>query len=775
MFKSNKMWLFLLSIFIVGFLLNPVNVFATKWDAETKTIRLEADRDNDYTTSSNHWMRQKGYCGVVENLVIDAGVSYVSPAIIPGSVFSDGVERNCYSNLKTITIRGDTSSETASAFTINADTFKGVTTLESLTIYDRSKKITIGNNAFQGTSIKSLQLNNTIKKIGNDAFADTLSLEEVYIDGVDSIGNRAFSQYSNRPDSSVTESALKKVTILNMDGKSVGNQIFQNAINLEEVILENSPIQTKIFYGCRSLKTLVIPDTVTTISKEAFNWSGLENIVIPKTVTNISDNAFSNSKNLDMVIFQGINTPVFGNNPFSGGNPNIYVPYQSVKNYKTELDGYTIKPIFLDAIKISSLVHVNLHGTKNVTVTFVPEDYELDDKYNVEDYEDGALPQPAKDLIWSTNDSSIASVTNDSGSNNTTITVVGNNIGRTYLVAKLKDDPDNIYAMTEVAVDIFGIDEVDNGTIKLCNTINGSDNNSVFQYKITGPNGFESSVLLTGNNCKNIKVLPGKYKVKQVLPQGYVLNNVSGVVSSDNIEFTVSKDNVYDVKYTSNKSSNNFLKSFGYSINSVPATATISIITFNANGGSGTMSSIRTTVGSMVSLTDNDFVLEGYKLANWIDADGNTYEDGAVSNEIATKQNVELTASWEPIEYTVVFDSNGADMESVKQTFKYDEEKKLKNNTFERAGYTFDGWIDSSSNTYSNQELVKNLSSIDKSNVILKAKWIVNQYTITFDGNGGTDIDSITGDFGSPIGDLEDSVLDGMIFLGWYTEKEGGE
>ena len=84
-----------------------------------------------------------------------------------------------------------------------------------------------------------------------------------------------------------------------------------------------------------------------------------------------------------------------------------------------------------------------------------------------------------------------------------------------------------------------------------------------------------------------------------------------------------------------------------------------------------------------------------------------------------------------------------------------------------REGYTFDGWyfnIDSSSEYFAQGEYVY-------SDVILFAKWIVNQYTITFDSDGGSDIDSITVDYGASIILPDNPIKDGYIFKGW--DKDG--
>lgn len=55
------------------------------------------------------------------------------------------------------------------------------------------------------------------------------------------------------------------------------------------------------FAGCSALQSVVIPDSVTSIGKNAFAESGLVSVVIPDSVTTIGDMAFSMCRNLQQV------------------------------------------------------------------------------------------------------------------------------------------------------------------------------------------------------------------------------------------------------------------------------------------------------------------------------------------------------------------------------------------------------------------------------------------------------------------------------------------
>lgn len=71
-----------------------------------------------------------------------------------------------------------------------------------------------------------------------------------------------------------------------------------------------------------------------------------------------------------------------------------------------------------------------------------------------------------------------------------------------------------------------------------------------------------------------------------------------------------------------------------------------------------------------------------------------------------------------------------------------------------REGYSFAGW----------QPAVAEKVYAD---VTYVAQWTVNQYTLTFDTAGGSEITSITQDFGSAITKPEDPTREGYVFTGW--------
>ncbi len=114
-----------------------------------------------------------------------------------------------------------------------------------------------------------------------------------------------------------------------------------------------------------------------------------------------------------------------------------------------------------------------------------------------------------------------------------------------------------------------------------------------------------------------------------------------------------------------------------------------------------------------------------------------------------------LTAQWTANEYTITFDSNGGTaVASITQAFGSAVTPPADPT---RAGYTFTGWL---------TRPVPAHHAVAQY-ITLSAQWMVNQYTITFDSNGGTAVASITQAFGSAVTPPADPTRAGYTFAGW--------
>lgn len=123
--------------------------------------------------------------------------------------------------------------------------------LTSIEIPESVKKI--GNSAFRNcTSLKSIELPNSVRTIGNGAFFNCISLISIKIpESVEKIGNGAFSD------------CISLISI-NFEGekvKEIGREVFEGCIGLTSIKIPKSikQIGENVFGGCTSLSNISIP------------------------------------------------------------------------------------------------------------------------------------------------------------------------------------------------------------------------------------------------------------------------------------------------------------------------------------------------------------------------------------------------------------------------------------------------------------------------------------------------------------------------------------
>lgn len=131
---------------------------------------------------------------------------------------------------------------------------------------------------------------------------------------------------------------------------------------------------------------------------------------------------------------------------------------------------------------------------------------------------------------------------------------------------------------------------------------------------------------------------------------------------------------------------------------------------------------------------------------------GATFSFNSSTKEGIFKQgttDITLTAQWTANSYTIIFDANTGTGLMDNLSMIYDQSKNLPQCTFEKTGYTFQGWSrdkNATSATYSDKQLVPNLATEDGASVTLFAVWKANEYTVVYHGNGETGGSTTTSD-----------------------------
>ncbi len=244
------------------------------------------------------------YYSITENPLSYAKYLYLNDQLIENLIIPDGVT------------------------SIKKGAFHSCKNIKSLTIPSSVK--TIEDDAYSDCEeLSSISFANGLQKIGASAFFNCSSLSSIDIPyGVTSIGKSAFSY-------------CRKLASVNLPLSlySMGENAFSYCNSLEYINIpdiENFAMEE--FYDCTSLKTVTIPNSVSTIGIRSFgNCSSLLSVTIGKGVKTIKSGSFSNCGELEKVYCLSSNVPYAQDNAFADSYieyAKLIVPDESVDAYK---------------------------------------------------------------------------------------------------------------------------------------------------------------------------------------------------------------------------------------------------------------------------------------------------------------------------------------------------------------------------------------------------------------------------------------------------------
>ena len=141
------------------------------------------------------------------------------------------------------------------------------------------------------------------------------------------------------------------------------------------------------------------------------------------------------------------------------------------------------------------------------------------------------------------------------------------------------------------------------------------------------------------------------------------------------------------------------------------------------------------------------------------------------ASSYANQGKIIWTITPKSIAYTVNFDPNGGTVTTKSKTVTYGETYgSLPTPT--RTGYRFSGWYTAKTG---GTKIASNTMVGNSAGSTLYAHWKANQYTVTFDSNGGTvSTKSKKVTYNSTYGTLPIPTRAGYTFDGWYTALTGG-
>ena len=177
-------------------------------------------------------------------------------------------------------------------------------------------------------------------------------------------------------------------------------------------------------------------------------------------------------------------------------------------------------------------------------------------------------------------------------------------------------------------------------------------------------------------------------------------------------------------------------------------------VTLHPNGGTinnGNVTEYIYGVGATLPTAD-DMTYTGHTFKGWYDNESLT-GDPVTAIGGTEMGNKEYWAKWEINQYTITFDTaGGSAIAPITQDYGIAITAPADPT---REGYTFAGWDTAIPAT------------MPAHNMTITAQWTVNQYTITFDTDGGSEVAPITQDYGSAITAPAAPTREGYTFTGW--------
>ena len=300
------------------------------------------------------------HCDSLKKIIIPAGVKTIGTGTsssypfaycvnLEEVVFQEGLETISYYAFYYAGSESETNMSItfpASLKSIGNSAFDYVYNLASISFTAGSSLESIGNYAFRNSKLESVVLPASITTLSSSAFFNLKTVKHFEFTGTGitelpnqffkgftaletvvlpenlvSIGSYAFSAPPNtggtgglRPIIGGTTyepcKSLKSITIP-ASVTTIGNGAFENCTALETVIFEAGSSlsvlgaglseETNIFKNTPALRNVTLPSTLTEIGGHAFEDSGVAEINLPNTLTTIGDYAFSNCDNLTRV------------------------------------------------------------------------------------------------------------------------------------------------------------------------------------------------------------------------------------------------------------------------------------------------------------------------------------------------------------------------------------------------------------------------------------------------------------------------------------------
>lgn len=189
-------------------------------------------------------------------------------------------------------------------------------------------------------------------------------------------------------------------------------------------------------------------------------------------------------------------------------------------------------------------------------------------------------------------------------------------------------------------------------------------------------------------------------------------------------------------------------------------TANTYTVNYNPSGGTGTTAASQHTYGVTSNLTSNNFSKIGHDFSGWSTTPGGgvLYTNAqSVLNLTATSNDiVTFYAVWALKQFEITFNTTGGS--AVATITQYYGSAITPPGNPSKEGYTFNKWLPAVPET---------MPATDTACV---AQWDINEYTISFDSDGGTSVAGITQDYNTAVTAPTAPTKEGYTFAGWLPD-----
>ena len=725
----------------------------------------------------------------------------------------------------------------------------------------------IGEQAFLGTNlVGGIQIPQAVTQISDEAFYDAM-LPSVYFNnnGVVNIGKEAFAKNNiselDIHKAQIDEKAFADNPIVNVTLGSgitqIGEEAFYNEKTLKTVKINGIPgqIDENGIFNNSSITNITLDENINKIQDNLFRNAGFGDVDISfaadSKLTTIGNNAFKNAIGLKSIILPDSITTI-GECAFD----DITAP-----------EGFEFYVLIKENSPVESIIKkYNAHNEKSIlykillsngTIVEPNEDNSNKKEDNIPTKEDEAKNEEESDNIPENAEDEHKKENENIDESSDNIFTIKTNYYKEYLKINIKTDIDeknrysnelisendggkiasrtDVYssegnqAVTYEFIPIEGavitdvyIDSIDKGSIDSYTFADGYDH--IISINIKYSNTEETKQLDTfdpfavateyyidiayhpekvsviGPDSPHILFSNGKYSFvryyflsaidKNIVERNFVFNEkgndkitkvyIDGNEADDKHSLKL-KDEKYHLIVIENENSSEITKNpeipkeptasepdyreFDDDGNPIDKTKPRHTISYVLNGGQNSPYNIKYYYEGSVFYF-REAKKEGYDFKGWY------LNDTKIVSTKNQNANLKLKALYNPKGYSITYIMNGGVFKKASSvTYSYNVKKTVKLKKPKKAGYKFIGWF------YGDMKMTKlRKNDSTKGNIILVAHWAPNDYSIKFSGNGGKGkMVKITNCAYNQYINLPGNTFkkDGYVFSCWNTKKNG--